>query len=292
MESSRDGVVKKLNGHGATPADHDRQFESQKPQLSGLVDELAQAMNMARESLERTPPPGMTSAPTAPPLPTMPAPRSLFDDEEDDAAMPIPSTWRAQPEPPKSPALRDQLRAASVGFATGLAVIVPVVLVLTGRLDDLSLGSFFGKTEPAGAEMAQPAPVPAPVQVQQRVVPTTVVTPAQTAPQQTAAAHVEPVTPKPPPAPEPEVSWTSAIAEGKKRILGGDITGGRAVLKPAVAANEPDAILAMAETYDPNMLAAWGVRDVAADVELARELYQKALRAGVDTARTRLQALN
>jgi len=292
MDSSRESVVKKLNGHGAGAAGKGRPLEPQKPQLSGLVDELAQAMNMARDSLERPAPASMRPAAAAP-LPAMPAPRSLFDDEEDDAAMPIPSTWRAQPEPPKTGTLRDQIRAASLGFATGLAVIVPVVLLLTGRLDDLSIESLFGGAETASSQVVQSAatiPAPSPVQVQQRVVPTTLVTPAQ-APPEAAPSAAESVAVNEQSA-ELEVSWTSAVADGKERIAAGDIAGGRQVLQPAVAANEPEAIMALAETYDPNMLAAWGVRDVAADVQLARELYQKALSAGIGSARGRLQGLN
>jgi len=47
----------------------------------------------------------------------------------------------------------------------------------------------------------------------------------------------------------------------------------------------------MAETYDPNMLAAWGARDVAADVPRARVLYRSAFSLGVAAAEGRLQAL-
>src|SRR5690606_38125945 len=138
MESSREGLVKKLNGHGTgANGQGSGTAESGAPQQqsSELVDELAQAMNMGRDNPERPqPPPPPPADPAASSLPAMAAPRSLFDDEEDDAAMPIPSTWRTPPEPPRSGALRDQLRAAGLGFATGLAIIVPVVLVMTGRL--------------------------------------------------------------------------------------------------------------------------------------------------------------
>jgi hypothetical protein len=48
---------------------------------------------------------------------------------------------------------------------------------------------------------------------------------------------------------------------------------------------------ALAETYDPNMLTAWGVRGVAADIARARALYRKALSFGVATAHARLEAL-
>lgn len=290
MESSRDGVIK-LNGHGAGVNEGSRAFEPQKPQSSGLVDELAQAMKMARDSLER-PLPSNFSAAAASPLPAMPAPRGLFDDEEDDAAMPIPSTWRAPPEPPKQGRLRDQIRAAAFGFATGLAVVIPVVLFLTGRLDNLSLDGLFGEGGVISAQTTERAAPPATTapQVQQRVVATTVMTPVQRPPAVTQP--VEPVVATLPVASPAPASWDDAIAEGKRRILAGDITGGREALKPAVEANEPEAIMAMAETFDPNMLAAWGVRDVAADVARARDLYQKAMSAGITTARARLQGLN
>ncbi len=316
MESSREGVVKKLNGHGNGLNGHGSgQADDGAPQppLSGLVDELAQAMNMARESLERPHPAPLN--PTAPPLPAMAPPPSLFEDEDDDAAMPIPSTWRTPPEPPKTGTLRDQLRAAGFGFATGLAVIVPVVLVMTGRLGDVSFDALFGSSGPGGqVSRSAAAPGKMPVQVQQRTVSTTLVTPTLTqpsAPVQTAAAIPEPapmtlepaqITPAKTPAvaaapaevetPPPKPSWTDAIGEGKERIQAGDILGGREVLLPAVAANEPEAIMALAETYDPNMLAAWGVRDVESDVEQARRLYERAVREGVEAARTRLQGLN
>ena len=50
-------------------------------------------------------------------------------------------------------------------------------------------------------------------------------------------------------------------------------------------------MFALAETYDPNMLAAWGTRGVAADVAKARALYRKALSLGAERAQVRLDAL-
>lgn len=311
MESSREGLVKRLNGHGkglsgqsADAADSG----TPKHNPPGLVDELAQAMNMARDSLER--PQSAAAYPVtvnvaASPLPAMAPPRGLFEDEEDDAAMPIPSTWRTPPEPPRSGNLRDQLRAAGLGFATGLAVIVPVVLVMTGRLGDLQFEALFGGASSSSGKVAQStaAPAKAPVQVQQRTVSTTIVAPDPVQPPAEATARAPQISPAAD-APvvaaaaatktsvsERKASWTSAVAEGKKRILAGDILGGREVLMPAVSADEPEAIMALAETYDPNMLAAWGVRDVAADVTRARELYERALGAGIEPARARLDGL-
>ena len=51
------------------------------------------------------------------------------------------------------------------------------------------------------------------------------------------------------------------------------------------------ASFALAETYDPNMLAAWGTRGVAADADKARALYHKAFDLGVTQAQKRLDAL-
>src|SRR5690606_18138429 len=113
--------------------------------------------------------------------------------EEDDAAMPIPSTWRTPPEPPKSGTLRDQLRAAGLGFATGLAVIVPVVLVMTGRLGDVHLDALFGGEKPLAEKAALSSAVPAQpaVQVQQRTVSTMTVPPGTAQ----AKVQVEPEAP-------------------------------------------------------------------------------------------------
>jgi formylglycine-generating enzyme required for sulfatase activity len=48
---------------------------------------------------------------------------------------------------------------------------------------------------------------------------------------------------------------------------------------------------ALAETYDPNMLAAWGIRDFVSDVMRAKELYRKTLGLGITRAHMRLEQL-
>jgi hypothetical protein len=286
MESSHDGAVKRLNGHGAAAIPETAAaFERARAQ-SDLVDELAQAMGMARESLERASTPVAAFSPGAASLPAIPPPRHLFDDEEDDAAVPIPSTWRSQPEPTNSGTLREQLRAAALGFGTGLAVIVPLVLLLTGRLGDLSIPhlvkSALTVTEEGTKAIASPGPL------QQRSVTTSMIVPAAE-PRTEPPAVATPVEPEPKPA--PKVDWESVVAEGRQRIAAGDIAGARSVLERAAAADNPEALLALAETYDPIMLAAWGVRGADANAEQARRLYAKALQAGVDAAGIRLRLL-
>ena len=60
----------------------------------------------------------------------------------------------------------------------------------------------------------------------------------------------------------------------------GDVVGAREML---AAAEDGRGLVsfALAETYDPNMLAAWGTRGVAGDIARARALCRKALELGV-----------
>lgn len=81
------------------------------------------------------------------------------------------------------------------------------------------------------------------------------------------------------------------LAQARRRIDNGDVTGAREVLVAADDGAQGPVTFALAETYDPNMLAAWGSRGVAADVTKARALYRKALSLGVDHAQNRLEAL-
>lgn len=287
MESSRDGAGKRLNGHGSG-AIAEGSLTPPQPQLSGLVDELAQAMGLARESLERSPAAGPRVPVTT--LPAIPTVRHLFDDEDDDAAVPIPSTWRNPPEPPKEQALRDQLRAAALGFGTGLSVIVPLVLLLTGRLDDVSLSWVLG----TGRDRPQEAVISAqlPMKVQQRPVSTAHVVPApETAATPVSGLELEAASAPATSQPQGVTSRRQTILDARARIVAGDVRTARRLLERPAEEGDPDAMLTLAETYDPNMLAAWGVLDLTADVGRARGLYERAFRAGVEPAGIRLQGL-
>lgn len=65
----------------------------------------------------------------------------------------------------------------------------------------------------------------------------------------------------------------------------------RAVLAPLVEAGDAEALFLTAQTYDPVQLAVMGVVDVPADADRARHLYGRALAAGYDPARGRLDQL-
>ena len=66
------------------------------------------------------------------------------------------------------------------------------------------------------------------------------------------------------------------LTQATQRIESGDVTGAREMLAGADDGAQGAISFALAETYDPNMLAAWGTRGVAADAAKARALYRKA----------------
>jgi TPR repeat protein len=100
--------------------------------------------------------------------------------------------------------------------------------------------------------------------------------------------------PVPVPAPrlvDPKKRLDELLAQAARRIESGDVIGAREVLSGSEDGAQGSVSFALAETYDPNMLAAWGSRGVAADVAKARALYRKAFSLGLPRAQTRLEAL-
>jgi hypothetical protein len=88
-----------------------------------------------------------------------------------------------------------------------------------------------------------------------------------------------------------QVELNELLTMAARRIERGDVTGAREMLASADDGAQGPVAFALAETYDPNMLGAWGSRDVAADIAKAKVLYRKALSLGVARAQTRLEAL-
>jgi hypothetical protein len=81
------------------------------------------------------------------------------------------------------------------------------------------------------------------------------------------------------------------LAQAARRVSSGDVIGARDMLAAAEDGAQGPVTFALAETYDPNILSAWGSRGVTSDVIRARALYRKALELGVTKANTRLEAL-
>lgn len=180
----------------------------------------------------------------------------------------LPAGWYAE-----EPALQTApfpLKAASLGFIVGMLVLLPASLLWS---------RFQTPRTPSPADMAQLAMTlvseatahagrlaPGPAFDQARV--------ERIAARTLTVPTFEPV-----------------LDEARRRIAAKDIQGARDSLATAAAAKSPRALFAMAETFDPNLLAAWGVSGVNADPERAKALYAAARSLGHGGADSRLDAL-
>ena len=243
------------------------------------------------------------------PQPMAPPPLDLVHDDE---PMPIPSTWR-QPFPQEDDRwFRQQMGAAVLGLIAGLMIVVPAVLWLSGYFSPKESGptATFRVAPPAADARAAPEAKVADVKtVRVPVRPMDPVRPVEKPPESVAqfvVANVE--QPKPAPIeakPPPQVSVIatarlvdpnkaridSVLAQAAQRIDSGDIAGAREMLTGAGDGGQGEVSFALAETYDPDMLAAWGTRGVTADAAKARALYHKAFDLGVAQAEKRLDGL-
>jgi hypothetical protein len=87
----------------------------------------------------------------------------------------------------------------------------------------------------------------------------------------------------------PEVARLMARASA---LLGqGNIGAARIVLERAAETGSAKASFALAETYDPVILSAWGTYGTRGDATKARELYAKAHAGGIPEAKDRFNAL-
>lgn len=213
----------------------------------------------------------------------------LTEHHHDDEPMPIPSTWRQPTVNNDDRWYRQQMSAAVLGLVAGLMVVVPAVLWLSGWLGGPQTRASVAR-QPAAEHKTADLRIPdvTPVRVQVRPVERTEVA----AQYVTAAVEPRPITLEPPPVVEPPRSKVEdLLAQAERRIESGDVPGAREMLASSEGTASGPIIFALAETYDPNMLAAWGTRGVAADVTKAKSLYFKARDLGVVRAQVRLEQL-
>jgi TPR repeat protein len=78
------------------------------------------------------------------------------------------------------------------------------------------------------------------------------------------------------------------LKQGKDFVAVGDFATARTVLQRTADAGVAKGALALAETYDPAVLAKLGVRGMQGDVEQARRWYARAQELGSDEAAHRL----
>jgi hypothetical protein len=193
------------------------------------------------------------------------------EDADDDERVPIPTAWRTRPEPAPPSWLAHQIKAGMFGLALGLVLVIPTVLWLTGRF-----GAAFDP---------------------QSVV-TSAVSPQESSQERPATAEMAPtlaVQSKTAARAASEEKNDDAVSEllgrAEALIADGEMQLARDLLTDSLLENNPRAAFALAETFDPNILAATGARGVRAEVERARMLYGKALAGGITLARQRLEAL-
>jgi hypothetical protein len=103
--------------------------------------------------------------------------------------------------------------------------------------------------------------------------------------------------------PKPPISTVSAprqldveeiaflLKRGKDLIAAGDLAAARLVLQRAADANDVEATLALAATYDPYVLRELKVYSFAGDAGMARTWYEKAKQLGSSAALRRLEML-
>lgn len=232
---------------------------------------------------------------------------------------PMPTSWLSpiQPQPPS--AIMRHVTGAALGLTVGLVLAVPLVLWQKGRIDPV--GSFTQLAANFGLAAASPTtsasvmtPVREPAAQPSRTMPRT--PPPQTAATPVPGTIMVPVEVPRPVASEPataspavaavrpvvvetvappvlsEAAKAEAIIEDARRLIGdGDFRTARSKLEDQTVATLPVARFLLAETYDPNFLAARGVRSVRAEVPRAVELYREALDGGIEAARQRISAL-
>jgi curved DNA-binding protein CbpA len=100
------------------------------------------------------------------------------------------------------------------------------------------------------------------------------------------AQPTAPETPKAPGDPEP----ARLMARASLLLGQGNIGVARVVLERAAEMGSAPALFALAETYDPAILSAWGTFGTQGDVGKAQELYARAFAGGIREARDRLNA--
>jgi hypothetical protein len=118
--------------------------------------------------------------------------------------------------------------------------------------------------------------------------------PAAAAPQPAFAPQASLAPPPIPPAPPSAPPAMDAqqidllLKQGKQFVAVGDLVTARTVLNRAADAGVAAGAFALAETYDPAVLAKLGVRGMQGDIEQARRWYARAQELGSDEAAHRL----
>jgi len=263
-------------------ADHaeDGKPEGHLPRSFAAVPALANLASIVT-SLQGSPLPPLRTEPEvvlpghAPPPPP-PPPSAPSAARRGDETMPSQSAWQGPASDGHSRSVRHKVCAAGLGLIIGLALVAAGLWRLVGSVG--SVGSSDRSHVRAivgdGAASAVDKPELAPGE-------------ALISPPSEASGTLD----RPATATALRSSAEPLVQEARQRIESGDVTGARDLLANADADPSGVVLFTLAETYDPNMLAAWGTRGIGSDIEKARALYAAALSLGYAAARPRLDAL-
>jgi hypothetical protein len=179
-----------------------------------------------------------------------------------------PSQSSTVPETPADQAERDQPKPQ-------VGIVATAAQEPTSRRDPAEQAP---STAPAAASISQPAPVQAPV-------PAPVMTTREPSPAPQRPT-LDFVTRQLDPA-----ELASMLQRADDFIKSGDLSSARLLLRRAAEAGDVRAALALAGTFDPNVLKTLGFQEAAADIAKARLWYERAEKFGSAEAQQRLQLL-
>jgi len=180
----------------------------------------------------------------------------------------------------RAEAFRYQLGMGLIGFFCGLFIVVPTVLwmapsqSLEARDRGLPLRGFAEAS--SGGATTLPSLISAPTTVDRKSTPAAASTHWK--------ADERPVA-------EADAGVENQIETARSLIRADQIPAARRLLKQSELQDSGRALFMLAETYDPNVLAALGATGVVAEAQIARRYYEAALAEGVEAAAPRLEAL-
>ena len=233
---------------------------------------------------------------------------AIDDDEIDVARVPIPTGRTQRVASERTMAIAEEVRAAAAGFVLGLLIVLPAVLLATGRFEDAVAVVWSGRTTSEGATASRTAGDQASMVLAgeeagaDRNGPVKPATPHAAVPRPVAGLSDATIaeidrfsefdrTPRESADTGQRQDLTRVRSRADALIRAGDIDAARIALESARSSGDPAILLLLAQTYDPLVLERWGARSSIASVDTARSLYLLAEMAGAPAARDHLEQL-
>jgi hypothetical protein len=269
-------------------ADHAAEVEpgGDLPQSFASIPAMAILASIVA-SLQGTPLPPLQAAPEgeagpAPSPPLLPSASEAPGTHQAQASGPsLSASHRTDPDA-HNQLFRQKVYAAGLGLIVGLVLVAAGLLWLAGSVGP-SQRSEVHQIIPIGQNPANPEEGAA----------TWSAAKPELAPREDAIRPSEAngISDRPVAATERRSSPEPLVQEARQRIERGDVAGARELLAKGDTDPSGVVLFTLAETYDPIMLAAWGMRGVSANIDKAKGFYATALSLGYAPARRRLDAL-